>query len=31
VECFGTQVLPLVREREAAEQDSFGAPVRVPA
>jgi FMNH2-dependent dimethyl sulfone monooxygenase len=31
VEYFGTQVLPLVREREAAEQDSFGAPLRVPA
>jgi hypothetical protein len=24
-------VLPIVREREAAERDSFGAPVRVPA
>jgi hypothetical protein len=31
VEFFGTRVLPLLRELEAAEQDSFGAPVRVPA
>ena len=31
VEYFGDRVLPLVREIEAAQQDSFGAPTLISA